>query len=518
MLLYSIARTQIDGECLDRDNGAGMNNRKNLITAIILQATSIIYGLIIPRLLISNFGSDTNGLVSSINQFLGFISLLEGGLGAVVLAELYKPIEEKNSTKILGILNSTKHFFGKLAVVFAVYTAALTIIYPLIVKTELGVVQTVILIIVLSFTTFSQYLFAITNKLFLQAKQDLYVVNIVTTIVTVLNLVATLVCLKIYPSIIFIKGVAAVIYLIQPIVYGRYVYIKYGISSIAVKSANAYELKNRWNGFAQNLAHFINMNTDIILITLIMTLSDVSIYSIYLLAITAIRSVIAAVSDSYQSALGKYGAMNKENLLKQKFDKFQTGIWLLSLILFMTCLLLINKFTALYTTGVNDANYYQPVFAIFIILANMIYSLREPYRLLILSAGKFKETNFGSVMEAVINMVISLALIKPFGLTGVAIGTLLAIGYRFIYFIYFLKKDVIYKKYYEYLPMMIVSAVIVAINTYIYFYVPMSIDTWMRFFVAGILITCVEAGGTLAVYFVINKVFNTLNKKQQSTK
>ena len=40
-----------------------------------------------------NFGSEINGLVSSITQFLSFISLLEGGLGAVVLAELYLPIE-----------------------------------------------------------------------------------------------------------------------------------------------------------------------------------------------------------------------------------------------------------------------------------------------------------------------------------------------------------------------------------------------------------------------------------------
>lgn len=72
-----------------------MNNRKNLITSIVYQFSVIISGLILPRLLISTFGSEINGLVSSITQFLSFITLFEGGVGAAVLAELYLPIEKK---------------------------------------------------------------------------------------------------------------------------------------------------------------------------------------------------------------------------------------------------------------------------------------------------------------------------------------------------------------------------------------------------------------------------------------
>lgn len=79
-----------------------MNNKKNAISSLILQSTTIIQGLILPRLILYTFGSETNGLVSSINNLLGFISLLEGGLGAVVLAELYGPIEKKTMIKYRG--------------------------------------------------------------------------------------------------------------------------------------------------------------------------------------------------------------------------------------------------------------------------------------------------------------------------------------------------------------------------------------------------------------------------------
>ena len=62
-------------------------------------------------------------------------------------------------------------------------------------------------------------------------------------------------------------------------------------------------------------------------------------------------------------------------------------------------------------------------------------------RLLVLAGGKFKETNFGAVAEAVINLGMSLLLITKFGLIGVAVGTLAAIAFRLIYLVWYLHKQ-----------------------------------------------------------------------------
>ena len=58
----------------------------------MLQFVTIISGFIIPRIILTNFGSEVNGLVSSLNQFLNYVYLFEGGLGGAVLANLYKPL------------------------------------------------------------------------------------------------------------------------------------------------------------------------------------------------------------------------------------------------------------------------------------------------------------------------------------------------------------------------------------------------------------------------------------------
>ena len=56
----------------------------NTVTSLINQRVLIICGFIVPVLILHAFGSAVNGLVNSITQFLGFISLLELGVGAVV--------------------------------------------------------------------------------------------------------------------------------------------------------------------------------------------------------------------------------------------------------------------------------------------------------------------------------------------------------------------------------------------------------------------------------------------------
>ena len=75
----------------------------NMVTALFLQVVTTISGFIIPKIILSYFGSEVNGLVSSINQFLSYISLIEGGITGVVAANLYRPIVDKDDKIIFRL-------------------------------------------------------------------------------------------------------------------------------------------------------------------------------------------------------------------------------------------------------------------------------------------------------------------------------------------------------------------------------------------------------------------------------
>lgn len=64
----------------------------NMISGLILQLFTLVSGFILPKIILIYFGSEVNGLVSSLNQFLSYITLVEGGITGVIVANLYKPI------------------------------------------------------------------------------------------------------------------------------------------------------------------------------------------------------------------------------------------------------------------------------------------------------------------------------------------------------------------------------------------------------------------------------------------
>ena len=83
----------------------------NVICSLLLQVCVLVSGMILPRLFIGEYGSKVNGLVSGIQQFLGFISFGELGIGAVVQYNLYKPLAEKDWNTVSNIVISARRFF-----------------------------------------------------------------------------------------------------------------------------------------------------------------------------------------------------------------------------------------------------------------------------------------------------------------------------------------------------------------------------------------------------------------------
>lgn len=489
-------------------------NKKNLVSSIILQLVTIVSGLIIPRLIISAFGSEINGLVYSITMFLSFITLFEGGIGAVVLAALYKPIEDNNAKIVNRIISECSKFFHKLGFGFILYTIILSIIYPLILHIDLSAKFVGLLVIILGVSTSTQYMFSIKYKLLLQASQRLYVVNIISSISVFINIVLTYVLVEVFSSIHVVKLAASVVFLAQPLVFKWYVETKLGVKIVEEKKVYRDTiLTDKRSAFGQNLAHFINMNTDIIVLTLFSTLIDVSVYTVYMLVFTAMRSIIATVQSSYQSVFGQYLARGDNVSLQKGFKDFVSKAWIISIVAFATCMLLINQFVQIYTSGVHDANYYQPCFALIMCIAQFIYVAREPYRLMILAAGKFKETNFGAFLEAVLNIVISVVLVINFGLVGVAVGTLIAIFYRLCYLWRYLKGNIIYVSYADLMPIVSTASIVFLINVMVYLKKSIIVDSALSFVINGFVIVIFNFVLTVVVYFVCVRLKKFIDRR-----
>lgn len=92
--------------------------------------------------------------------------------------------------------------------------------------------------------------------------------------------------------------------------------------------------------------------------------------------------------------------------------------------------LLITPFVQLYTNGITDVDYIQPIFGVLIVMAEGLYLIKEPHLDLSYSANKFKELSVPAFVEAGINILVSIILVHKLGLIGVAIGTIAGMTYR----------------------------------------------------------------------------------------
>lgn len=65
---------------------------------------------------------------------------------------------------------------------------------------------------------------------------------------------------------------------------------------------------------------------------------------------------------------------------------------------------------------------------------------------MVLAVGHFKQTQTSAIIEAVLNLSISIIVVFKFGLIGVAVGTIIAVFYRTIYFVWYLSKYILKRK------------------------------------------------------------------------
>lgn len=474
---------------------------KNTAASLIAQITTLICGFILPRLFLQHYGSEVNGLVNSISQFLSVIAFLELGVGAVVQSSLYKPLAEKDNQQISKVMVSANKFFQRLACILLVYVISLMIIYPFIANQNFGFIYTATLIAAISISSFAQYYFGIVNSLLLNADQRGYIQYNSQTVTIILNTIVCAIMISMNGTIQVVKLVTSIIYLARPIILQIYVNNHYTINW-KIKYTQE-PIKQKWNGVAQHVASVVLDGTDTIVLTVFSTLSNVSIYSVYFLVVKGVKTLFLSVTNGIQAVIGELWAKQELDQLKSFFGWIEWLIHTGTTYVFSCTAALIVPFIQVYTLGIRDANYIQPTFAILLTLANAMHCLRLPYNIMVLAAGHYKQTQRNYIVAAILNIVVSVLTVKIWGLIGVAIGTLVAMTYQTIWLAIYDSRHFIYwplkKVIRQFLVDIISSFLIISFGSHIV----LKDITYFNWFFMAIKVAIVA----LFVAFCLNSLF-----------
>lgn len=486
----------------------------NSIASLFAEGIAITCGFILPKLILSSFGSSYNGLIQSVSQFLSIVALLRAGVGGATRAALYKTLVNKDERQLSAILRATEIFMRKVAFIFAGFVLIFSCVYPLVVKNDFEWLFSASLILIISTSTFVEYYFGITYHILLQADQRQYITSLLSACTTILNTVLSVLLINNGCGIHYVKLGSAAAYCITPVFLHYYARRHYNIDR-KVKPDFA-SINQRWDAMFHQVAGFIYSNTDIMLITLFSNLKEVSVYSTYCLVSNGLKKLMTTFTSGVEAAFGDMIARNDKKILLENIRVYETMLHGAVSIMFGSALVLITPFIEVYTKGVTDADYSRYAFGYLLIITEAVHLLRQPYHSIIEAAGHYKQTKKIAMIQALLNLGTSIILINLFGLIGVITGTLISDVYRGIAYRIYVKKSIVQEiKGIDYLKRYIVTVInmslLFAFSRMVHY---QEIDNYFQWTQYAILITIVATIITslIGICFYKNETIRLFNK------
>lgn len=400
---------------------------KNIIYGLISQIMIMMFGLVVPRLFILNYGSETNGLLAFISQVFVYFGLLEVGLGTSTLLALYKPINANDKELISSIICASRDYYRRVAFYYFFCTVTFSFIYPIISNSNINKFTIFWIIILQGLSGACNYLYLASFRQFLTADGRNYVLSNVSLATNFISNVAKIILILLGANIIIIQIVYFIVSLISILIYRIYLKRNFGWIDLKAKPNNN-SLTQKGSIFIHNLSAMIFNNTDIVVLTIFVNLSFVSIYSVYNMIITAVNSIIGTINGSLLFILGQTFHENKEKFIRL-YDAYNSFYITFVFAMMSVCYVLFLPFIGLYTKG-SDLNYSMKYLPLLFCLVQILSSIRMVSNNSISLAGHFKKTIPRSAIESLINLVCSITFVHIIGIYGVLIGTCIALLYR----------------------------------------------------------------------------------------
>lgn len=482
-----------------------LKNRQflNLATGLICQLVTAVAGLILPSMIIKTYGSVLNGLVSTITQMMSYLSLVEAGLTSASLVSLFKPMAEKNYETASSIMAAINKFYIRVANIFLMGSLACGIAALFVIKDDIP--QMTIWLVTFSVAGASYVSFRLLNKyrVLLQADNRIFMVNIVHSVGVVFQFCISVFFIRQKFNIAATKGIIIGAELIEWFFLLYYTHRIYpGISLKASPKLDA--IKQRKDIIVHQVLSLVLNNTDVLLLAVFSSnLSAVSVYTVYAMIGTLIHNALNSFISMFSAKMGQRYAVGDYEGVQRILKRYEV-IYNIALYSAYCCMaILILPFICVYTKGVSDAKYYDPMVGLLFSIYGITRMVRLPYSELTSSAGHFKETRIQAVIEASTNLIISMILLPFMGIPGVLIGSIAGEVYRTIHTYYYCEKKLLRIDWLRSIVLTVInggtiSLLIVLFRSYRY----KIIDSYFSFFVMAVCV-CICVFAVIAVINVI---------------
>lgn len=475
---------------------------KNLVWGLSSQLLILAMGIILPRFILLSFGSEINGVTSTISQIFVYLALLEAGIGNASVNCLYKALSKNDREGISTVLSATRKYFRKIVPIYAACVVVFAAVYPLLLKSEVPPQTVRLIILIQGLSGVMNFYFTSTLTQLLVADGRTYVTSNLTLLVKVVSTTLQIVLISSGFDIVSVQIAHLCAYILQALILAVYVKRHYPWLK-KVKDADVGMLKERNSFVVHEISTVIFQSTDVILISVFCSLKEASVYSVYNLVFVALSKIFSIFFTGVDFTLGIEYHRDKEKYITMH-DTYEKIYSCVVFAMISAAFVVILPFIKLYTAGITDINYVQPILPILFSLIQLLSCSRAVASKLITISGNARNTVPNSIAEMVINLVSSLILVNLFGLPGVLMGTILALLYRANDIIIFANRKILHRSPLHAYKTPLINLLLFALVVVFVKLLPLHIHNYLSFFVYGFISLIVS----FIVYFGVHGILD----------
>lgn len=402
----------------------------NMLSYAILQIVNMLVGLLLPRLYLAVYGSEVNGIISTINSFTTYFAYLEAGLGLTLIHSLFKPLAENDIDGTNGILTYSKKQYQKISYLYFLLVVILSLVFPFFkIANDIGTVEFIFLVFVIGLYGALDFYSMAKYRVLLTADKKEYIISNAMILAQVLRFVFVWLLLKFNISVVFVKIVPILTLLVRTVILKVYVtkkYPDYSFSSIRKMQISAS--KDRWDALLLQISISTSVSLPTIIVSQTLGYKEANVFAVYSLVISAIIAIISALSSGVAPMLGRSIAQGKD--IRKTYALYDFFVSIVIVIAFSITAIMIIPFVILYTNVVDDINYVVPAYAILFSVWASLYSYRIPVTAVINAAGIYRLNRVHNSVNLIIQVVGGIAAAFIWGVTGLLIVMIAAALHR----------------------------------------------------------------------------------------
>lgn len=400
---------------------------KNIVSGIGSQIILALLSLFTTKIIKAHLGFEYLGLNGVFSNIISFLNLTELGIGSAIIFALYRPLAEKNENQILSLMQFYKKAYHIIALIVLLIGLLLIPFLSIIVKSSLDNLYVILVFLLFLTNTVSSYFLSYKQSL-ISADQKNYIITFYSLIFQIVTKFMQLLVVLLFDSYVLFLFIGIISTLLLNILLAvkankLYPYLKTKKKQALTVETSKLILNKTKAMFLHSIGTFVNSGTDNIIISSFLGVVQVGKYGVYISIINIVLAVLNQFFNGIYSSLGNFIVeknADEQYLLYKKIDRINSC----AQIFIPVCLcMLFNPFIAWWLG--EDACLSN--FTVYLLSFNtFITIMRKPIHIFKSTSGLFEKDRFVPLVESIINICISILLVKFIGIDGVILGTIIS--------------------------------------------------------------------------------------------